>query len=242
LSKIPAKTTARLLDSTAFMNAEYGVAWNGMVTLNFDQIGCRDEKAASMALTKLNEAIADRIDRHGKRYCPGAKLPHFFLYVQEYVETHGHHVHELIVLPPGLDAGFDKWLQGWATRNFENVETGATHYRGRYYRDDRARADQQRRLLSYVLKSSEDATIGAKAGGATTLREILGLDKYKRAYCAKVGKVAGCSQNLTHRARLKAGFGQPAWFEEALTDIHLREFHRRRHAEELAWTLRSIDV
>lgn len=240
--KIPAKTTVRLLDNIAFTNSQYGVAFNGMITLNFEQIGATADKDAVRALTKLNEAVADRIYRHGQRYSPDLTLPHLFIYAHEHVETHGHHVHELLVLPPGLDADFEDWLKAWALRNYgSGVHPRAIHFKGRHYKDDKARADQQRRLTSYILKASENACIVARGGGATTLHAILGIEKPNRAYSADVSRVAGSSQNIAKRAQLDVGFDLPEWIEDAMTDAHLREYHLRQCADELDRHLRSIE-
>lgn len=243
MPKIPANLSISLLDRMAFMNWQYGVAFNGMITLNFEQIGATDERAANRALTKLNEAVADRIHRHGKAYSPDVKLPHLFMYVHEHVESHGHHVHELVVLPRGLDADFDRWLKAWARRNYgPSVHPSAIHYKGRHYKDEATRADQQRRLACYILKSSEDACLWAREGGATTLHAVLGIDEPNRARCAKVSRITGSSQNIATRAQIEVGFSWPEWIEDAMTDIHLREYNRRIRADELHRQLRAIDI
>ncbi len=73
-TKLPAKAAARLLDATAFMNWKYGLAFNGMITFNFEQAGLQSLQERSNALTKLNEAIATRIQRLGVKCPPSAPM------------------------------------------------------------------------------------------------------------------------------------------------------------------------
>lgn len=241
-TKIPAKAAVRLLENTAFLNSQHGVAFNGMITLNFEQLGLVGEQAAARALTKLNEAVADRIHRHGQRYSPELKLPHFFIYAHEHVETHGHHAHELVVLPPGLDADFPEWLKAWARRNYgPSIDLRAIHYKGRYYRNDKERAEQQARLVRYVLKSSENARMAATGGGATTLHEVLRIDEPNRAYAAPVRRMVGSSQNIGHRAQLAANYQYPPALDDSLTGVHLDAYRARILAEKFQAQLRSID-
>ena len=241
MPKIPAKTTIRLLDRMAFMNSQFGEAFNGMITLNFEQIGASTELEANRALTKLNEAVADRINRHGQVYSPDTKLPHLYMFVHEHVESYGHHVHELIVLPRGLGANFNEWLQAWARRNFgPSIDPRAILYKGRHCKGDDARAAQQWRLATYILKSSADACIPV-GGGATTLHLLLEVEKRKRAYCANVARVAGTSQNIATLALISSCFRLAA-FEEMKTDAFLQEYHRRIRSEELTRQLRSVDI
>lgn len=242
MSKIPAKTTLRALDAVAFMNSEHGVAFNGMVTLNFEQIGLATEAEAKGALTKLNEALADKIRRYGSRW--GYDLPHYFLYVHEDVPTsYGHHVHELVVIPRGLHAEMDRWLKAWARRNYgSDVHPKAVHYGGEYPSELTERAKLQARMVRYVLKSSADCTVRGLCGKATTLEAVLEAEKHKRAYCASVRRVAGTSQNIGELEQLWAGFWRVASPGRVFSDQYLRDWQADRNFEELMAMLRKIDV
>lgn len=240
--KIPAKTTLRLLDAVAFLNGHLGIAFNGMITVNFEQLGLEDERQAARALTKLNEALADKLRRYGERW--QYDLPHYFLYVHEDVSTsHGHHVHQLVVVPSGLGAHLNSWLRQWARRNFgPHVAAEATHFGGEYPRDSSKRAALQARLLRYVLKSSDNRTVRSVAGDATTLHEVLEVEKRKRAYCASVHRVAGTSQNIALREQLWAGFWGSSSPESVFTDEHLDDWRRAVDQDRFLTTLLALDI
>lgn len=240
-NKIPAKSTVRLLDSVAFLNSYHGVALNGMITINFEQLSLTTEAEATKALTKLNEALADKIDRYGRKW--DYELPHFFVYAQEDVaSSHGHHAHELLVVPRGLGATLDAWLKQWAERNYPGSDPNAIQYDGRYPKDLDKRAKQQTKLVQYILKSTEDACIRGLDGEATTLHAILEVEKRERAYCAPVRRVTGSSQNIAYQAQLKGGFWVPMHLETVLTDQYLRSWQAGKQSEELWRVLNSIDI
>lgn len=240
--KIPAKTTIRLLHSVAFMNYQDGVAFNGMVTLNFAQLGLTSERDATRALTKLNEALADKIKQYGERW--GYELPHYFLYAHEDVATsHGHHVHQLVVIPRGLGAELKGWLQRWARRNFgDDIHPKAVHYKGEYHRDLDDRAKLQQRLVGYIFKSSEDRCLRGREGEPTTLHTVLEVDKRPRAYCAKVQRVAGCSENIANLAQMKCGFWGALHMEEVMSGGFLKDHQAALNLDELLTMLNKIDV
>ncbi|MFL6725892.1 MAG: hypothetical protein ACJ8FS_05190 [Sphingomicrobium sp.] len=240
-NKIPAKNSIRLLDSVAFLNSYYGAALNGMITVNFQQLGLTSEKDSANALTKLNEALADKIGRYGRNW--NYYLPHQFVYVHEYVQSHGHHAHELLVVPKGLGAELHSWLTDWADRNYPGSDPDAVRFGARYPKDLDKRAIQQRNLVRYVLKSTEDACIHGLDGEPTTLHTILGItDKHERAYCATVRRVTGSSENIANRAQLRGGFWPPQHLETVLTDRYLRNWQAGRQADELWRMLNSIDI
>jgi len=245
-NKIPAKTTLRLLDGVAFMNYHDGVAFNGFVTVNFRQLGISDEKSAAGALTKMNEALADRIRRYGERW--GYELPHYFLYAHEDVSTsHGHHVHQVMVVPRGLGMDLDEWLKAWARRNFGNsIDDRAVRYGGEYHRDFAERAKTQARMVSYIFKSSEDRRLRSSDGEATTLLTLLKSHSLKwkgdRAYCADVRRVAGSSQNIAELAQLRVGFWRPDHYEDVLSGGYLSDHQAALNAEELFRMLSKIDI
>jgi hypothetical protein len=240
-NKIPAKSTVRLLDSVAFLNSYHGVALNGMITVNFEQLGLTTEAEATRALTKHNEALADKIARYSRKW--NYELPHFFVYAQEDVaSSHGHHAHELLVVPRGLGATIDAWLKQWAQRNYPGSHPNAVQYDGRYPTDTDKRATQQRRLVQYILKSTEDACIMGLDGQATTLHAILEVEKRERAYCAPVRRVTGSSQNIAYRAQIKGGFWAPQHLDTVLTDQYLLSWQRGKQGDELWRVLRTIDI
>lgn len=224
--KIPHKSTIRALDAVAFMNWQYGIAFNGLVTINFSQLGLTKPKSIKDAVRALNESISGLIDRYATHW----KLPaaHFYLYVHEDVATsHGHHLHELMVMPRGLGANFDKWLRAWATRNFgDGVPVEATNYKGRHYTGIQDRAKNQSRLVRYILKSTEDCCIRSVDVEPTTLHTILQVDRHPRAYCADVRRMVGTSQNLGVREQLWEGFAPVPCLELVLTE-HFLEGHQR---------------
>ena len=127
-TKIPAETTLRALDAVAFFNDSQGQAFNGMVTINFEQLGLNTESETKHAVRRLNEGISKLITRHSEHWRYPAT--HTYLYVHEDVATsHGHHLHELVKIPRGLAPELPAWLSGWARRNFGDVPQAAVHYR-----------------------------------------------------------------------------------------------------------------
>ena len=246
MKKIPTKKTLQLLHSVAFLNDQDGVAFNGMITINFSQLGLSGEREAARALTMLNEALADKIRRYDGRW--GYELPHYFLYVHEDVaSSYGHHVHQLIVVPRGLGAGLDSWLKRWARRNFgEGIHPKAIQYGGEYHRDLDERAKNQARLISYVLKSSEDRPVRSRDGEPTTLLTLFKSHSRKwkgdRAYCAKVNRVAGCSENIAIQAQMECGFWGAQYMEEVMRGDFLKDHHAALRADELTEMLRRIDA
>lgn len=245
-NKIPVKTTLRLLDSVAFMNYQDGVAFNGMVTINFTQLGVSGERDAARALTKMNEALADKIARYRERW--GRVLPHYFLYAHEDVATsHGHHVHQVMVVPRGLGINLDAWLKAWARRNFgEDIHPQAVQFGGEYHVDLDERAKLQARLVSYIFKSSEDRPVRSAQGEETTLLTVLKSHARKwkgdRAYCAAVKRVAGCSENIANLAQMKCGFWRAQYVEDVMSGAYLRDYQAALRAGELTEMLRNIDI
>ncbi|MFM5892908.1 MAG: hypothetical protein ACKOQM_00530 [Novosphingobium sp.] len=231
-SKIPAETTLRALDAVAFLNGEHGYAFNGMLTVNFEQLGLNKESEVKYAVRRLNEGISKLIARHTERWRYPAT--HTYLYVHEDVATsHGHHLHELVKIPRGLAPELPAWLYRWASRNFGEVPKAAVHYKGQYHSDLEKQAENQGRLVRYVLKSSDDACVRSPSHEPTTLHHVLDVARHPRAYCAKVKRVVGVSQNISELEQLKAGFWRVEYPELALGDHYLKEHRRRLNADEL---------
>lgn len=230
--KIPANTTLRALDAVAFLNSQDGLALNGMITVNFSQLGLTEEADIKKSVRRMNEGLNKLIERHTERW----RYPaiHTYLYVHEDVATsHGHHLHELVLVPRGLAPELPGWLHRWADRNYGNVPETAVHYRGQYHTDLDERAANQARLVRYVLKSSEDACIRSAEEDPTTLHHILKVARHQRAYCADVHRVVGTSQNISELQQLKAGFWRVEQPELALGNHYLQEHRSRLNATEL---------
>ena len=231
-TNIPAETTLRALDAVAFFNDSQGQAFNGMVTINFEQLGLNTESETKHAVRRLNEGISKLITRHSEHWRYPAT--HTYLYVHEDVATsHGHHLHELVKIPRGLAPELPAWLSGWARRNFGDVPQAAVHYKGQYHTDLEKQAENQARLVRYVLKSSDDVCIPSTGSEPTTLHHVLEVARHPRAYCAKVKRVVGVSQNISELEQLKAGFWRVQYPELALGDHYLKEHRRRLTADEL---------
>lgn len=231
-NKIPADATLRALDAVAYLNCEYGYAFNGMVTVNFEQLGLNTESEAKHAVRRLNEGISKLITRHTERWRYPAT--HTYLYVHEDVATsHGHHLHELVKIPRGLAPDLPAWLRRWASRNYGDVSPEAVHYAGQYPTDLEKQAENQARLVRYVLKSSEDACVRSQSPEPTTLHHILNVARHPRAYCAKVKRIVGVSQNISELEQLKTAFWRVEYLELALSDHYLKEHRRRLTADEL---------
>jgi hypothetical protein len=149
----------------------------------------------------------------------------------------------LVVVPCGLGATLDGWLRNWARRNYgPDVPAQATDYRGQHPTQLEDRAEQQARLLRYVLKSSDNATVRSAGGEPATLHNVLEVEKRKRAYCARIHRVAGTSQNISLREQLWAGFWRVSSPEIALTDHYLDDWRRARNLDEMLAMLRKIDI
>jgi hypothetical protein len=229
------------------MNDEHGAAFNGMITLNFSQLGISGERAAARALTKMNEALADKIGRYSERWSYERPLPHYFLYAHEDVATsHGHHVHQLVVVPEGLGVGLDGWLKKWARRNFDGPHPDAVKYGGEYHHDLDERAKTQARMVSYIFKSSDDGPVRRPDGEPTTLLNVLKTHARRwhgdRAYCAGVKRVAGCSENIAYLAQIRRGFWGALCPEQVMNGEFLKGHYAAIGAREFTEMLRGIDV
>lgn len=230
--KIPPEATLRALDGVAFFNDQYGYAFNGMVTVSFEQLGLTTNREIKGAISRLNEGLSKLIARYTERWrCPAR---HTYLYVHEDVETsHGHHLHELVKIPRGLAPDLPGWLQRWARRNYGDVPEAAVHYKGQYHTDLVKQAENQARLVRYVLKSAADCCVRSQEDEPTTMHSILQVAQNTRAYCADVKRVVGLSQDINELAQLKAGFWGAFYPELALTDHFLKEYRRRLNEDEL---------
>lgn len=242
MRKIPYQATVRILDSVAFLNAERGVTFNGMITVNFQQLGAKTEGDAKGILTAMNEAVSKKLARFWQR--DDVRFPYYFVYVHEDVTTsYGHHVHQLVCMPRYIGEFLDAWLKDWAMRRYGvPPEDKAIDYRGRYLRGDSERIEQQSNLLRYVLKSSSNCVIYTKEGMPTTLHTILNAERYPRAYCADVAKVTGMSQNLANRAQLDMGFQVPQCLGSVFTNEHLQHWKYREHQREWDLMIRGLTL
>ena len=66
--KIPASTTLRALDAVAFLNSQVGLALNGMITVNFSQLGLMEEADIKKSVRRMNEGLNKLIERHTERW------------------------------------------------------------------------------------------------------------------------------------------------------------------------------
>jgi hypothetical protein len=234
--KIPFRTTLRLLDSVAFMNSEYGRAFNGMITVNFQQLGITTEKDACRALVAMNDAIAARLSRYCAKW--GEQIPYLYAYVHEDVATSfGHHVHQLVHMPCYLSEILHHWLYRWAQRTFgASVDPRAIDYRGKHRLPSYDKmADQQSSLVRYILKSSENAEFALSyTNQPGTLHQLLEIDRHRNAYCANVRKIVGVSQNISIKSQMYAGFQSPIFLESIFTDKYISGHFSYKSAKELA--------
>lgn len=244
MHQLPAKRVSRLLDSVAFMNSHFGLAFNGMVTVNFDQLGLTGKGEISDTITSLNEAVSRRMKRHAKRWPVPHDGEHFFLYAHEKVRTFGHHLHQAIVIPDSLKSHFDAQLQQWARRRFGNsVSPKAVHFRGTSRsRDVRSIARTQAIIVRYVIKTAAPAGVIDRDGKPATLHDLLGFDKARRSSDLAAGRVTGTSQNIALAAQLRALYDPKKHWEALLSDENLAEYVRRQRAQELSEMLARIDL
>lgn len=242
MNKIPAAATVRALDATAFLNWEYGLTFNGLITVNFEALGATTERDANKVLTSMNEAVSDKLARHCFNW--KFEFPYVFQYVHEDVPTsYGHHAHQLVCVPRSFGEFLDEFLKEWAWRNYRvPPDAGATDYRGGYPFGVKGCLDQQSRLLRYILKTSSNAVIAGAGGEPTTLHTILEANRHKRSYCAPVRKVLGSSQNLARKAQLQAGFQVPQLLETVFTEEYLRSWESFKTANDLHTQLAAINL
>lgn len=242
MRKIPYQATLRVLESVAFLNMEHGLTLNGMITVNFQQLGARTEGDANGIVTAMNEAVSRKLARYWQR--DGVRFPYYFVYVHEDVATsYGHHVHQLVCMPRYIGEFLDAWLKKWALRRYGvPPEAKAIDYRGRYLKGESQRLEQQSNLLRYVLKSSENCGFYGKDGVPKTLHELLNTERYPRAYCADVTKVTGTSQNLTKLAQWDKGFNCLTYVDSVFTDEHLQQWKYREHQRELDLIIRGLTL
>lgn len=202
--KLLAETAVKLVDATALMNLQYGIAYNSMITLNFGQAGLTEQSEISAALTSMNKAIARRFRAFDTKYNLRGAHPYCYLYVHEYVESKGHHVHQLVAMHDGIHARFDRFLDSWTERNLPaGFDPRALHYRGLEFQRGKTRAENQAHLLRYVLKATEDACFLDRNNQPKSLRSILGLAERNRYFVADVDRPAGVSQNLAKQAQYR---------------------------------------
>lgn len=245
MTLIPTKTISRLLDSVAFMNSEYGVAFNAIITINFDQLGLSQARDAAGALTALNEALAAKFKRHAAK---GFPVPHdgelFFLYAHENVGSHGRHLHNLVVLPETLRLDMKIWLQKWAHRRYgDAVNHRAIDLSARSRPKSLNQiAHTQAEIVRYVLKTSANAGVIDRSGNGANLHDLLGFKKLGPSRPFAVNRIAGTSENIARRAQLDAGYKPPEHWEDLLSVTNLHDYHSRMAALELTEQLRRIEV
>lgn len=244
--KLPAKTTIKLLDSTALMNLQYGIAFNSMVTFNFRQAGLTSQSEISNVVTSLNKAISRRFRAFDEDWQLNGAHPYCYIYVHEYVESKGHHLHQLVAMHDGLHAKFDSFLSMWAERNLPPAaEPNALHYRGLDFPSYKTRAENQAHLVRYVIKATDDACFEDRNGEPKRMRSMLGLEDRRRYYVADVDRPAGTSQNLSRAAQMMAQ--KTCRFEynsidRLLSDDNLALFEWRKSSRIFAENLSRIDI
>lgn len=244
--KLPAATAIKLLDSTALMNLQYGLAFNSMITLNFGQAALIGAPANSAALTAMNKAIARKFREFDTRWQLNGSWPYCYVYVHEYVESKGHHLHQLIAMHEGIHASFDKFLDRWAERNLpKGFDPAALHYRGLDFPSDKSRAQNQAHLVRYILKAVEDECWPDRNGQPRGLRSMLGLDARNRYFVADIEKPAGASQNLARKAQFRGHHLCQFDFksvDQLLSDENLYTFDCRERSRAFTENLRRIDI
>lgn len=244
--KLLAETAVKLVDATALMNLQYGIAFNSMITLNFRQAGLTEQSEISATLTSMNKAIARRFRAFDAKYNLSGAHPYCYLYVHEYVESKGHHVHQLVAMHEGIHARFDRFLDSWTERNLPaGFDPRALHYRGLEFLRHKTRAENQEHLLRYVLKATEDACFPDRNNQPKSLRSILGLADRSRYFVADVDRPAGVSQNLAkqaqYRGNVACGFDYEP-IEHQLSGDNLMYFKRRRTSEDFGRKLGMLDI
>lgn len=239
--QIPFKVTERLLDSVAFLNSQYGVAFNAMVTMNFGQLGVSSKGDKSLALTKMNQSLSRKIDRYAKNR--GTDDQHHYLFAHECSRDHGHHVHEAIVAPGTLALGLQPWLTKWAKRHFGNgIDPKAIHFDGRYHWHYEKMARNQSRIIGYILKTTEQTPITSRDGHVSYLHTLLGRKRSQRSLPIDVCKIAGTSQSISKLSQWDVGYQYEKYCEDMLSEDNLIKYVRRRDSEELIEQLRRIEL
>lgn len=243
--KLPAKSAMNLLDSTALMNSQYGITFNSMITLNFEQAGIHDQEEKSTKFEKLNKSIARHFRQFDRKWKLGGAHPFCYIYVHEFVQSQGHHVHQLVAMHKGIHATFEKFLAGWAKRNLPaEAEPNALHYRGFDFPRLTTRIENQAMLVSYILKSVEDKCAPDSKGEPRSLREVLDLHHRQRCYLADVPRPAGSSQNISWKAQGLA-FERYEFdtypIDRLLSDDHVKAFRQRQQNKEFVASLRKWD-
>ncbi|WP_430427932.1 hypothetical protein [Parasphingorhabdus sp.] len=237
--QIPIKVTERLLDSVAFLNSQYGVAFNAMVTMNFGQLGISGKSDKSLALTKMNQSLSRKIDRHAKNR--RTEDQHHYLFAHECSRDHGHHVHEVIVAPGVLALGLQPWLTNWARRHFgSGIDPKAIHFDGRSHWQYEKIARNQSRIVGYILKTTEPTAVISRHGHASYLHTLLGRKRSQHSFPMDVDKIAGTSQSISIQSQWDAGYQPEENWEDLLSEDNLIKYVRRRDSEELIEQLRRI--
>lgn len=240
MTQIPARSASRLLDGVAFLNEHHGLAFNALLTLNFEQLGTSRRRAGKDALTAMNQFLARKIAGFAARH--GGCGEHFYVYAHERCKAHGWHVHQLMATPPSLRRIVRPWLQEWAARNYENALPQAIDFRPAGGR----RLDQigaiQARMLRYILKTMASATSIDRDGQPADLYDLLQMKRLDASEHLSISRLAGTSQNLSLRAQIAAGFQPPVCWEDLLTDKQLDTHRHRKHLSELGQQLRNISI
>ncbi|WP_267381297.1 MULTISPECIES: hypothetical protein [unclassified Sphingomonas] len=241
MRNLPAKKVSQLLDATAFLNANFGLTFNAVLTLNFDQLGLQKPREKSEALTKLNVSIGRRLKRYADRHGIVEGTDHYFVYAHESTRDLGHHVHELIVAPDGLRAELAVWITKWQRRAYPGTNPAATHFsmnpRPRAAAD---RVAEQARMVSYIIKTVAACGTIDKQGASRQLHDVLGLPHDRCSHSFFTNRPVGWSDNLSGAAQEAAGFKQPSYFEDTLSPAHLEAYSWRKRGDELHAQLLSV--
>lgn len=244
--KLPSKTAVNLLDATALMNLQYGIAFNSMITLNFGQAGLTEKSEISATLTNMNKAIARRFRAFDSEWQLNGSHPCCYIYVHEYVKSKGHHLHQLVGMHEGIHASFPGFLARWAERNLPaGFDPAALHYRGLEFPSGKTRAENQAHLVRYILKATEDSCWPDRNSQPKRLRSMLGLEERNRYYVADIDRPAGVSQNLAKQAQLRAQVSHHYEYrsvDQLLSDDYLAEFYWAERSKAFTENLRRVEV
>ncbi|WP_242096723.1 hypothetical protein [Sphingomonas sp. CROZ-RG-20F-R02-07] len=241
MTQIPFKSGSRLLDSVAFLNDQHGLLLNGHITLNFAQLGMPDEPSAKAALTSMNVFLARKIDGAGRAL--GCEMEHFYVYAHESCTNHGWHVHELIAVHRGILGEIAGWLSQWVADRYDGLGASpdAVRFRPLGGKTEEMQIALQAKLVLYILKTMAPAITRDRHGQAANVLDLIGVTRRQHSSPLPIRRMTGASQNLCHLRQMKAGFRQPAHWEDLLSGALLSNRLARERSAELRDQLRDLD-
>ncbi|WP_164117364.1 hypothetical protein [Sphingorhabdus sp. Alg239-R122] len=241
MTLISLKTASRLLDCTGFMNWHYGVTFNTILTINFEQLGMTSDAEIAKIRNKLNTALQQQIINGGRKY--GDEQQHHYIYAMECSRDHGLHMHKVLAVPGYFAIRIKDWLQKWARRNFgEDVNPKAVHVRCNCVQNFTDRIFIQSKLVRYILKTTEDVTLLDQHGYPKSVKHMIGLKRGCTSQSFSTNRIAGSSQSISYGEQIRWCYQPVKQWEDVLNGWKLDDYRSRVSAQKFCKSIEGIEI